>query len=222
MIDEKLLDLLAEADIFFCVKKETLGILLNEDNISLVTFKSGEVVFSSETNREAVGIVVSGNAKVLKKDSDVLVGRLFEKDIFGCQSLFLGASFFTNEIVSSAEMQVLFVSKSAVVSLMQSEPNFSLEYIRYLSGRIYYLGNKIKNFTGGTAESRLASYLLGSFGDYKTFCFDMPFNQFAVFLDIGRASLYRAFDSLSEAHAIEKKGKTVRLLNKDALLSFVK
>lgn len=221
-MNKKILGLLSQADLFSSVKSETLSALLSEDNTELRSYKSGDLIYSSEAFKDAIGIIVSGNAKVMKKNSDVMVGKLFEGDIFGCQSLFVGSDFFTNEIFAGCETQVFFVSKAAVISLMQLETSFSLEYIRYLSGRIYYLNQKIVSFTGGSAESRLASYLLSCFGDYKTFKFDMPLSQLAVYLDIGRASLYRAFDSITSSGAIEKEGKSVRLLNKGILASFVK
>lgn len=221
-MNEKLLSLLSQADLFSSVKSETLSSLLSEENTQLRNYKNGDLIYSSEAFKDAIGIIVSGNAKVMKKNSDVMVGKLFEGDIFGCQSLFIGSDFFSNEIFAGCETEIFFISKAAIISLMQLETNFSLEYIRYLSGRIYYLNQKIVSFTGGSAESRLASYLLGCFGDYKTFKFDMPLSQLAIYLDIGRASLYRAFDSIASAGAIEKEGKFVRLLNKDTLASFVK
>ena len=116
---------------------------------------------------------------------------------------------------------MLYIKKGAVAALMQLKPNFSLDYIRYLSKRIYFLNKRIVSFTGGTAESRLANYLVSSFGDYKTYVLDIPMNQLAISLDIGRASLYRAFDKLIEAGAVEKKGKIIRLTDKDALISFI-
>lgn len=221
-MNEKLLNLLLQADLFSCVKSEILEKQLSDETTSFAHYKSGELIYSGECFKEAIGVVVSGSAKVKKKNSDVIVGKLHNGDIFGCQSLFLGGDFFTNEIFAQNETDILYISKAAVISLMQLEPGFSLEYIRYLSGRIFYLNQKIGSFTGGTAESRLAGYLLACFGDYKTFSFDMPLSQLAVYLDIGRASLYRAFDSIIAAGAIEKEGKMVRLLNKDVLASFVK
>ena len=46
-------------------------------------------------------------------------------------------------------------------------------------------------------------------------------SQLAVSLDIGRASLYRAFDALEAGNAVERDGKYIRLIDKDALKSFI-
>ena len=170
----------------------------------------------------SVGFILKGSAKVVKKGSDLLVGRLFENDVFGCQCLFLSGEYFTNEIISLSDTTVLFITKRGISRLLNENSVFSLDYIRYLSKRIYFLNNRIINFTGGAAESRLAGFLLNSFGDYKTYVLDISLSQLAVSLDIGRASLYRGFDKLVSCKAIERKGKVIRLLDKDTLISFIK
>lgn len=216
----EIIEKLLMADIFSSVSAVNMDGVFNEENLSIQLFKSGELIYSSSKHQSAIGFIFKGDAQVIKNGS-ILVGRLFEGDIFGAQSLFLSPSYFTNEIIANHAATVVFISKSAITALMQLQPQFSLSYIRYLSERIYFLNGRIVNFTGGTAESRLANYLLTKLGDYKTLVLDIPINQLAVSLDIGRASLYRAFDSLESSGAIEKKGKSIRLLSKETLVSFI-
>ncbi|MGN0469133.1 MAG: Crp/Fnr family transcriptional regulator [Acutalibacteraceae bacterium] len=221
-LSDEILNRVKENDLFSSVDFGLLKNVFNEENTFFEKYKNGELIYSSEKFKNAVGFIVSGEAKVIRKGSRVLVGRLQKNDVFGCQSLFLSASYFSNEIVAKGETTVLYISKAAVVVLMQNEPCFSLDYIRYLSKRIYFLGQKIVGYTGGSAESRLANFLLNSFGDYKTFELDMTMSQLADWLDIGRASLYRALDAIEKAGAVEKSGKVIRLLNREKLISFIK
>lgn len=221
LLTEDIIEKVSQASLFCDVKKEVLKIALTDETVSQQSYKSGEEIYSSENFKSAVGIILHGSAKVKTKDGSVIVGCLEENDIFGCQSLFLGSEYFTNKIVASANTTVFYLDKKAIIALMQLDSSFSLDYIRYLSERIYFLNKRIVNFTGGTAESRLANYLLSCFGDYKVYVTDRPMNQLAVSLDIGRASLYRALDSLIESGAIEREGKILRLINKEKLISFI-
>ena len=213
---------ICENELFSSVDIKALLPLYEEGEIYTADYKSADVIYSSEKFVSSVGFILKGSAKVVKKGSDLLVGRLFENDVFGCQCLFLSSEYFTNEIISLSDTKVLFISKRAVAQLLNGNPAFSLDYIRYLSKRVYFLNNRIINFTGGAAESRLANFLLNSFGDYKTYILDISLSQLAVSLDIGRASLYRGFDKLISEGAIERKGKVIRLLDKDTLISFIK
>ena len=219
---EAILSRVCENELFSSLKTKDLLPFYKDGEIYTSKYKSGDVIYSSEKFVSAIGFIVKGSAKVIKKGSDLVVGRLFENDVFGCQSLFLSGQYFTNEIVAVSDTTVLFIAKSVVSNLLSFNSVFSFDYIRYLSKRIYFLNNRIINFTGGTAESRLANYLLSSFGDYKTFVLDISLSSLAVSLDIGRASLYRGFDKLISDGAIERKGKVIRLLDKDVLISFIK
>lgn len=221
LLTEDIIEKVSKASLFCDVKSEALKVALTEETVSLQSYKSGEIIYSAENYKSAVGIILQGSAKVKTKEGTVIVGCLEENDIFGCQSLFLGSGYFTNEIVASANTKVLYLEKKAIIALMQLDNGFSLDYIRYLSERIYFLNKRIVNFTGGTAESRLANYLLSCFGDYKVYVTDRPMNQLAVSLDIGRASLYRALDRLIESGAIEREGKILRLINREKLISFI-
>ena len=213
---------ICENELFSSVDIKALLPLYEEGEIYTADYKSADVIYSSEKFVSSVGFILKGSAKVVKKGSDLLVGRLFENDVFGCQCLFLSGAYFTNEIISIYDTTVLFITKRGISRLLNENSVFSLDYIRYLSKRIYFLNNRIINFTGGAAESRLAGFLLNSFGDYKTYVLDISLSQLAVSLDIGRASLYRGFDKLVSCKAIERKGKVIRLLDKDTLISFIK
>lgn len=213
--------LLKNTDIFSGADETLLKTVFTDSDIEKVIYKKGEVIYSSEIFHDCIGIIVSGTAAVEKKDSDVIVSRLSDGDIFGAAALFLSREYFINVIVAMVRTEVIYVGKAAIRQLMRVDPDFSLGFIRYLSERIFFLNKRIVSFTGGTAESRVARFLLSSFGDYKVFTLDSPMSQLAVSLDIGRASLYRAFDRLIQSGAVEKNGKLIRLVNKETLVSFI-
>lgn len=221
-INKAILSRVCETELFSVLEVNDLLPFVKKGEIYASEYKNGEIIYSAERFTDAVGFIVKGSAKVIKKGSDLVVGRLFENDVFGCQCLFLSGEYFTNEIVSLSDTSVLYIPKRTVLFLLNEKPSLALDYIRYLSKRIYFLNSRIISFTGGTAESRLAHFLLASFGDYKTYVLDISLSSLAVSLDIGRASLYRGFDKLISSGAIERKGKLIRLLDKDALISFIK
>ena len=213
--------LLKSTDIFSCADETILKTVLTESDFEKVWYKKGEVIYSSEVFHDCIGIILRGKATVRKKDSDLIVSRLSDGEIFGAAALFLSNEYFINEITAQVKTEVVYIAKAAIRQLISLDFEFSLGFIRYLSERIFFLNKRIVSFTGGSAESRTARYLLSGFGDYRVFELDRPMSQLAVSLDIGRASLYRAFDSLCESGAIERNGKFVRLVNKEKLLSFI-
>ena len=85
-----------------------------------------------------------------------------------------------------------------------------------MSGRICYLNHKIRYLTAGSAERRLALYLASFEKDIIEL--DASLSSLSELLDIGRASLYRAFDTLIADGYIEKNGRTIRLIAPDAMI----
>ena len=220
-VNQKLIEKLLTTELFSSVNSELLSAVIGSEDVEFVDYKRGDLVFSSEAYRYSIGLIIKGGAQVAKRENGVIVSRLKENDIFGCVALFSGKDYFVNEIFATKDTRIAYISKTAIVKLMQLDSNFSVCYIQYLSQRILFLNKRIENFTGGSAESRLANYLSGCFADYKTYELDRSMSQLAVSLDIGRASLYRAFDRLVESGAVERDGKYIRLVDKDILTSFI-
>lgn len=212
---------ICKTELFSDIDKEVLSSFFTGSE-KTEKYKNADMIYSSEKYENAIGFIVKGRAMVINKDSKVIVGNLSEGSIFGFQSLFLSPSYFTNEIIAVGDTKVFYIEKDAISLLLKSEPEFALNYIRYLSKRIYFLNSRIESFTGGTAEQRLANYLCSKFDFSDLFIMDMPLNQLAVSLDIGRASLYRAFDKLIGSNAVERNGKEIRLINKETLMSYLK
>ena len=220
-VSDKLVNKLLKLDIFSSLSPRLLKSVLSCDETEIVDYKRGETIYSSECFRFSVGFIIRGGAKVLKSENGVIISKLSDNSLFGCAALFSGQDHFVNEIIATKDTRVFYIDKSVIVKLMQLDTTFPVSYIRYLSDRILFLNKRIVNFTGGSAESRLANYLLSCFADYKTYELDRSMSQLAVSLDIGRASLYRAFDALESGGAVERDGKYIRLVDKDRLKAFI-
>lgn len=216
----KVFDTIHKAKIFCDADEETLKSVLSEADIKIREYKKGETIYSLSQFELAVGIFIKGGARVIK-DNGVVISTLYENDIFGCASLFVSRDYYVNNIVAIKDCKVVFIDKATVERLMREDFAFSLSFVRYLSDRLYYLNTRIVSFTAGSAESRLAYYLCNYFGKNGCSQISICASQLAFTLDIGRASLYRAFDSLCEKGAIKKEGKNVTLINESELKSFI-
>ena len=105
----------------------------------------------------------------------------------------------------------------AIKQLLEEDHAFLYQYLGFLSGRIRYLNRKIGYLTAGSAERRLALYL-ASLGE-KTVRLAESISALSELLDVGRASLYRAFDKLTDDGFIAKDGRTIHLLDTDGMLA---
>lgn len=210
---------LKQHPIFSELTEEEVTTYFSGDRSEIKAFPPKKIAYSSSTDRVRIGIFLSGKARV-ETEAQALVKSLRVGELFGIANLYAEDEPFPTSIVTTAEAKILFLDGDAVKRLIEEVPSVRRAYLTFQSGRIVYLNRKIATLTAGSAERRLAVFLL----DYEQdgiFLPPCPMNRLAELLGIGRASLYRAIDALCAEGLIEKQGKTIYLRNKDALLHLI-
>ena len=181
-----------------------------------VDFEDGESILSQNETSHKAGIFLMGEAvATTADDSKNALLRFFKAgDFFGIANLFTNEDY-VSSIRAKKKCRVFFFTEEAIRELLETDKTFLYNYLGFLSGRICYLNRKIRYLTAGSAERRLALYL-SSF-EKDTIELEASLSSLSELLDIGRASLYRAFDTLIADGYIEKDGRTIRLLAPDAM-----
>lgn len=221
-VTKKTLDALCATKLFMGISRKNLSSLLESQERTIETFKKGDAVFSPDKFEQCMGFIIKGAVNVIKPATNVTISTLKSGEFFGAATLYSQKETYVAKLTAVTETKILFIDKETIGVLMLREEAMSMNFITYLTDTLYYLNAKIDAFTGGTAESRLAAYLMESFGGYKTMQLRIPYTKLAVSLNIGRASLYRAFDTFIDGGIIEKDGKFIRLLSEEKLKEYTK
>ncbi len=182
-------------------------------------YQKGTYIFSREANPRALGVILSGTAQVEKGTQDhlIVMSRLLQGDVFGAVSLYASSERYVTAIRAVTPVTALIIPKRIMDKLIRTYPEIAVNYLTYLSERIYFLNRRIDSFTGGSAVQRLAGYFLMSEADTS----GVPAAHLASALDIGRASLYRAFEELEQAGAIRRDGKLITVLSREKLQQYL-
>ena len=211
VVTEKDLQIIFKTPLFVGVQKNHALRVFDLYNCEIKSLQKGEEILTPDTREKRAGLILEGKARVTTADlaKKNILRELSQKDVFGIANLFSSASFVTN-IRAATPCRILFLPELAVRHLLENDRAFLYNYLGFLSGRIRFLNQKICYFTAGSAERKLALYLL-SFKSQKI-RIDLPLSSLAELLDLGRASLYRAFDALEEAGYLQKDGRNITLL----------
>lgn len=157
-----------------------------------------------------LGLVISGSVAVLNGGAVV--------NLIGAGGLFRAATVFgasrPTEIQARQPSRLLLLSPGLLLELFEAYPDFLAAYLRFLADRIEFLSERIKTLTAGGAEERLYLYLKDSAEGAGGDCLRLPMKgeELAKSLNMGRASLYRAFEQLEEQGRISRQGRDIRLL----------
>jgi CRP-like cAMP-binding protein len=195
---------------------------LADERCRLVTLGKGADVAGAYDYRRCLGLVLSGSIAVTKNSSS-----RFVMNTLGRGSLFGAANLYDEDcaeddaaavsvLTAVAPCRIVFFPRGLVETLMGEERAVALNYIRFLTGRVKFLNGKIQGLVSESAEDALKQYLILNAGtDAGKLLVRLPgsISALAEQLNIGRASLYRAFEALEKERLIRKTGKEIEILD---------
>lgn len=170
----------------------------------------GACVYTPHAFSHSLGVILSGRVQVNK--GELIVNTLGPGDLFGAAALFNDRADYAAVLTARSDCVLLLLPQALVEELMEDCPALARNYIRYLSGRIRFLEGKIDGLIAGSAERKLAQYLLARReGDRSVL--DCSATGLAARLHVSRASLYRALDGLTAQGIISREGKNIHILD---------
>lgn len=171
------------------------------------------VIYSPEHFRRCLGVLLHGRARVTK--GPLVISVLEAGALFGAAALFHQRARYETTITALSTCTVAFFPEQQVISLLSGDRTLCANYIRYLSERIHFLSRKLESLTAPGPAEKLSRCLLESAGSEGRLCCSAT--ELSRRLDVSRASLYRAFQTLEKAGAIRREGKTIVILDRKAL-----
>ncbi len=189
-------------------------------NGTVLAFRSGELM---ESGGREVGILLSGRGVIYSSDKgrQALLRFIAPGDAVGVAGLFAEKAPDTRIFAcGDGKSEMFFIGRDAFEKLMneESDGSFRTNLIRFLSDRVAFLNSRIDCVTGGSAERKLALFIKNSpVASSGEISIGMSMTALAHALDIGRASLYRAFESLQNDGIIIRDGDRIKVLSHSSL-----
>lgn len=213
-------ELVSKTELFRGSPPSVLTRILAVSDCTAAEYEKNEVVYDKTNFYRSLGIVLEGRLRVTKENADkrpIVMSTLQRGAMFGAAALFNSEPEYATKVTAIERSRVLFLPQRLIKRMIEREPDIAENYIRYLSERILFLNRKIYFLTAGTAEQRLAGFLLDNLAVGEFSEMPMTMHRLADALNMSRASLYRAFDELTASGAVSKQGKLVCINNAELL-----
>lgn len=208
-----------EVFLFRDTPKEKISSLLAKVRAYEYDFSVGEEISYFDGDIRRIGIFLSGEGEVHSRTNESLIHLLGAGSLFGVLSLYSEEEKAPTRIFCRKKAKILFVdARDCEVLLKEGEITKNL--VRFLTGRIRFLNEKIASYTAPSARARLALYLLQNSEENGVFEIKTSLSALSKLLGIGRASFYRALEELQKEEAILRSDKTI-LLNREKLTSLL-
>ena len=192
--------------LFSGVNKLTVSEMLNNASATEKHFEKGDVICPANEINDCLIIILSGKAVIRK--GNVEMRTLQSGDITGVSTLFGDMRAMKSEITSATKCNGLFINKNAVLFAIKSDNTLAENYIRFLSTRIQFLNSAIDRCTGADSVNKLARFLRDLYAENgNKFSFNMSLA--ASKMSVGRATVYRALDTLIADGIVTKENRTI-------------
>ncbi|MBR2460236.1 MAG: Crp/Fnr family transcriptional regulator [Clostridia bacterium] len=226
MTDEKKLakiaDIMNDIPLFRAIDRRSLFQLIQSSDYRV--YLPGELI---EGDTPCLPVILSGKAAAYGKSPDrsgVMLRLLGAGSVFGVSYLFNdGDGTAISTVRAESETEALLIPQNAISELIHRDGDFAERYIRLLGGKIRFLGGRIEAFTAGSAELKLAWYLINLDGGAEDcdggaeILLESSISRLADMLSIGRASLYRALGSLEQKGFITHSERHITIKDRAAL-----
>ena len=183
-----------------------------KNSAEIVCAKKGETILAKKDFRRCLIFILKGSASVYKIGLDGrknVINTFAEGDVFGMATLFYEEAEYPSEISAESSLRLAVFSKETIEDAFSKNPEFAKAYVVLLSKKIHFINKKLAAFLEGEAPEKLLRWLINASGGEHEFILPCSVSKIAAMLGIGRASVYRAFDSLSEKGIIKKEGKNI-------------
>lgn len=183
-------------------------------------YSKNEVMIAPGELTNKLCILCQGQASAYSayNTHSIMLRNFAPYEIFGISNMFTDLPF-ASRVVAKSPCRVLILDQSFLSYLIDHDASVRYRYIAFLAQKTLFLNQKISCLTAGSAEQRLV-YWLDAHAVDDIVTIEVPMKTLSTMLDMGRASLYRAFDQLEDDGFIKRDGKTVYLLNRERMLSF--
>ncbi len=179
-------------------------------------FKKGEIIYSGEDFKNALGFIVKGNAVAVSNNENKLHLKSFGENMcFGAAALFDGNDTYVSTVIAKTDIEILFISEQQLKEIFLKYPQTAINYIAFLSDKVRFLNTKLRVISCVSAEDTVLTYL-SNVTDSDGFA-NIPKNMtvFAKMLGLSRASLYRVLDNLEKNGSILKENNKFKVIKNE-------
>lgn len=204
---DRYMEIIKQCPLFDKVPDSELRRILEADDTRLI-----RVDRSRELTNECMYVVIKGFVHIEKAASD---GRYITMRSAGVASPInvagaLGKKDENSRLTASRDGRLLCISGKTLERSIRKGGQLAYNIVDFLSERIYFLNKKIVSLAGYTAASRLNMYIEENRVGNEVII-PMSLAEFAEYLGVGRASLYRTLDALESSGKIERKGRKITI-----------
>lgn len=210
---------MVNCELFNNISEEEFQKIYKCFNIRNIFFKKEQNILSNIQNAGTIGIVISGDAQLVRLDYNgtrTLLQEYSSGDVFG--GIFSNISNGEISIQAKTDSEILFLDYDHIINRCKKNCSFHntiiQNMIQILSKRIYKQNERIEVLTKRSIRDKLLEYFhtLAKKTSSKTIYLPFTYTDLADYLSIDRAAMMREIKNLKDDGIIYTNGKMIRIV----------
>lgn len=200
------------------IEKKDLKKLLNTLQSNTLFYKSDQTIAYSIGNRNLIGIIEEGSAKLLRYDYDgarTILDEMNVGDIFS--DMFLSTDSGELSVIATTDCKVTFIEYDKLIEECKTSkiaPVLLDNLVKLITKKLIKRNERIELLTRRSIRNKLLRYfeLEEKKNNSKTFNLKYTYTDLADYLSIDRSAMMRELKNLKEDKLIEDVNKKITLL----------
>jgi CRP/FNR family transcriptional regulator, dissimilatory nitrate respiration regulator len=226
-MDLKLNNVVKNCMLFENMAEADLAMLLGCLSPRIRKFAKNDIANSEGDPFEGIGIVLSGQAAVVRENSSgsrTILTILKPGDLFGEMAAFSGNGRWPATIVTQSACDIMYMPPDKILGQCEKactgHRTLIMNMLVILSGRAMTLSRKLEYLSIKSMRGRIARFLVEQYkkSGQTTFMLPMNRNELADFLNVSRPSLSRELCRMRDDGLLDFHRFSMQLKDLDALI----
>lgn len=223
---EVYIPILSKCTLFNGIIEKDLVPLLSCIGSFIKSYKQDEYVFISGNEVNHIGVLLSGQAEIIKENlagSRHIMAFLDPTQIFGEGIVCTVKRISPVTIRVKEDSKILFIPYERITKSCSNSCNFHVQIIQnmmmILGQKNFILNSKIEILTLKGMREKIAAYLLTEYKKCNSFSFQITpnRNELAEYLNVSRTSMCRELAKMKEEKILDYYQNSFKILSVDAL-----
>lgn len=199
---------LADSPLFYGVEDAVVEKIMNAGSTRVLKTEAGE-----ELPGNAMYVLLSGSVQIEKQASD---GRFVTMRVARAPETINVAVALSDEtgesrLIVKTAGEAVAISGLTLRSAISEGGQLAINVTGFLTNRIQFLNKRIVSLAGYSTTNRVRMYF-DEHREGQAVVLPMSLTAFAEYLGVGRASLYRALESMEDNGTIKRRGRKIEIL----------
>ena len=191
------------------------------------SFKEGETIYTFEKTSQAVGIVLSGAAVIVRYElngSRTILEHLSEQDIFGATLAALNSVYENVSVICETDCTVMFIDYSHIISpcakACRCHHQLIQNMLMIISQKNLQLSERVELLSKRTIREKLLCYFLQQSSKQNAHSFTLPFtmSDLADYLSVDRSAMTRELKKMKDDGIIKVNRRHISICPQIQLL----